>query len=111
MGAKLVRLQHCASCGSTLGSGKRFRAALRLVRDDEEVRTLAKAYGPRSKTAHAGQLHGSELAVGVFVIPGTLQPSPTLEFTWGQAYRMKKAARDLLKLALNEGLPPLVHRE
>jgi len=105
IGAKLSRLDRCEACGTMIGAGKRFRAALRLVRDETESAALAKAYGPRSKTAHEGRLYGTEAVLGTFLTPGMMSPQPQFEFVWGQVYRVKKAACDLLLQGLQGKLP------
>jgi hypothetical protein len=68
MGSELVELTKCACCDKCpvdVGGGKRFRAAAETVLSKREASKLYKmAYDLRSKTAHEGQLHGTESALG-----------------------------------------------
>ena len=88
-----------------LCAAERFRKALRLVREEEDAAVLSKASSPRSKTVHAGRLHGAESVFGAFTFPGFLTSDPVLDFTWGLAFRMRNASRDLLHLAFTRGVP------
>jgi len=106
VGARLWPQQCCETCNAVTGSTDRFRRALRIVvTDEEEAKQLTKAYGPRSRTAHAGELHGSETLPGVFPSPSFFSPDPAMTFTWELVFRMGRAARRLLVLALKEELP------
>jgi hypothetical protein len=103
IGEKLVRSERCSSCGTVLRSGDRFRTALRLAVSEPEAKILEKVYGPRSRTAHSGRLHGSEPWRGA-------PPLPTF-FTLGAAERFEveigqlgRAAAILLRLVLQNQL-------
>jgi hypothetical protein len=80
----------------------RFRAALRLVAADEEVRRLGAAYTPRSKTVHQGRLHGGETTPGMF--NSSWGADPIREFDW-MVWGMRSASRKLLETAVRGELP------
>jgi hypothetical protein len=88
-----------------IGSAERFRRALALVVPDENRRrALARAaYGQRSTTAHAGRLHGGEVAPGTFAHPSFFSRDEVLEFT-RQLYAIRDASRNLLLHVLRDRL-------
>lgn len=103
IGAMLGELRRCNECGTMIGSAERFRRALALVVPDEDRRkSLARAaYGQRSTTAHAGRLHGGEVAPGTFVHPSFFSKDEVMEFTM-QLYAIRDASRDLLLRVLRD---------
>jgi hypothetical protein len=105
IGSKLTDLHRCRECGSRVGSGERFRRALALVLPEEEASALAKSYKPRSGTVHSGKLHGTEARVGALAFPAFLTEDPVDDFVMRLLYKMRKASRALLTLALTGSLP------
>lgn len=99
LGAKLVPLKRCEccdNCTAMVGSGRRFREALKLVLPRKEVRQLEEVYERRSKTAHEGRLHGDEVA-GMFFPPRVFAPRPeNLDFRYQLVWKMRNASRKLL---------------
>lgn len=97
IGAKLEDLRRCECCSEctiNVGSGRRFRQALKLVMTSREARALASAYDRRSKIAHEGALLGGEDHGGA--------PSPaelfaprldTEDFVYQTLWSMKDASR------------------
>ena len=108
IGAKLGEMERCECCGTITGSTERFRRALALVIDDEEERkALARmAYGRRSKTAHAGQLHGTEAAPGTLVSGASFFSQNAGTQFMMNVFAVRKASRDLLLRILRDGLMP-----
>jgi hypothetical protein len=104
IGGKLFDVSRCERCGAVLGSTDRFRKTLRIVLSEEEAKVLDKAYTPRSKTAHAGVLHGMETVFGfvnieIFdMIAGTGPRS----FAFSVVRKMRQASRKLLEKILRE---------
>jgi hypothetical protein len=103
MGSKSHELTRCTACGSTLGAGERFRESLRLVRSEPQAEALARAYRPRSKTAHAGQLFGTESQFGGIAFPKTFTSEPTFDFSFRTLEDMRLASRDVLLRELARG--------
>jgi hypothetical protein len=106
VGAQLFPLRRCKECGSQVGSGKAFRQALRLALPENEAQLLDATYGVRSKTAHEGQLHGSEPTFGMTTGPSFWGPNPAFAFEWQQLWMLRKAARVLIERDLSGTLPP-----
>jgi hypothetical protein len=98
----LFKEEKCETCAAHTHVTNRFRATLRLVLPDEKANQLGAAYSPRSRTVHQGRLHGSETSPGIF---GFSWNDPLREFDWETVYLMATASRDLLRLALERGLP------
>jgi hypothetical protein len=108
MGSRLVELKKCSCCGQCsvrVGANKRFREAIKLVREPTDAKQLGAAYNARSLTAHEGRLHGGEERHGSF---------PTMRFFSGERMQMfrltevwplRDASRDLLLLALEGRFP------
>ncbi len=107
LGARLVRLKHCNICGATQGSVERFRSALGHVVTPDEAAELTATYRTRSKTAHAGNLHGTEVFAGAFYPPGlfSLSSPQSRDSFFGVVFRLRLACRKLLELALKHGIP------
>jgi hypothetical protein len=108
LGARLVKLKHCKTCGASKGSAERFRSALRHVVSAADASLLAEMYKPRSTTAHAGRLHGTEAFGGAFLPPGffgvlSLKSPDSFSIV---VYRMRIACRKLLEFALKGDFPP-----
>jgi hypothetical protein len=108
IGTKLGELERCKTCGTIIGSSERFRRALALVVADEDKRkALARmAYGRRSKTAHAGQLHGTEAAPGTLVSGASFFSQNAGTQFLMNLYAVRKASCDLLLRILRDGLVP-----
>ena len=105
LAGKLYRLERCKTCGSPVGNARSFRAAIRLVLPEEEARILDVVYGDRSKTVHAGRLHGGETVFGALP-PGILSDRSTYDFRWRTLWSLRGAANRLLARALKGELPP-----
>jgi hypothetical protein len=90
-------LPRCPTCNMVTGSGQRFRDALATVLSRDEVELVGNAYDHRSKTAHAGHLHGSEDVLGMFPIPRLFSRDVArLGFEFGTVHLAAKASRELL---------------
>jgi hypothetical protein len=100
IGAKLQPLRRCeccSSCQSSVGAGRRFREALKLVLPGTEVKYLAAFYEQRSKTVHEGRLHGDELTIGAWPHLRVFAPRPMFEeFRYQVVWKTRKASRLLL---------------
>ena len=94
--------QACDTCGKEKGQAVAdFRRALALVVDSDNVKPLSDAvYGPRSATAHAGALHGTEDVFGLVLQPGMVGPSRETDFVWFALHPLKSAAELLLQRQL-----------
>jgi hypothetical protein len=99
VGARIWELPRCGACGVVMKSAERFRNALRLVAP-QKADDLGRLYGNRSRTVHAGQLHGSELFFGPLPGLGPFTYDPVLQFSTGEVYDLARAARALLELTL-----------
>lgn len=88
------------------GSSQKFRCALRLVCSDEEADRLGRAYDVRSKTAHAGRLHGGEDLAGAVMSMRVVAPEDWRLFQLLNVVPLRKASHDLLLLGLTGTLPP-----
>jgi hypothetical protein len=87
-------LPTCPTCHSITGSTSRFRRALQRVLSDEDAKDLSESYSKRSKTVHAGLLHGKEVA---FQSHPQRFHLPENEGTFGfQQRSLQQACRDLL---------------
>jgi hypothetical protein len=107
IGTKLYQLKRCETCNTVFGSTERFRAALRLVLPENDVKHLTTAVYPRrSGTAHDGVLHGIENMFGA-AFPGFFEilapPSPTT-FSWSVLREIRHANRSLLERLLSAQL-------
>jgi hypothetical protein len=102
--ARMWRLRHCKCCGVVMKSGERFRNALKFV-TPQKADDLGKLYTLRSRTVHAGQLHGSELFFGPLPSLGPFTHDQTLHFSIGEVHELGNAARQLLELTLRGALP------
>ena len=103
IGTRIFTLPRCPECGADRGYRRAFSAALRLVATEESAASLDGVYRERSKTAHAGVLHGMETtpgAVGFLYWSGF----DSVAFR-GRPVRMEAVARKLLKMALLDELP------
>lgn len=102
--SRLYRLQHCTACGASRGIGRAFKAALRNVVDEAEASVLDSVYSKRSKTVHAGVLHGGETRPGV-ISASIWSADPSRDFRWQTLRRLQGASRQLLEWALTTDLP------
>jgi hypothetical protein len=97
------KLPRCEMCGLTTGSSARFRAALERVMAKDDAAALGKVvYGHRSKTAHDGVLHGTELTHGSHPVQ-LLSEDPPTQFEYA-ARMLRIAVAHLLQMEL--GAPP-----
>jgi hypothetical protein len=102
IGARLVDLQRCKECGSSIGAGRRFREALKTVLPDDQIKTLAStAYNLRSKTGHEGQLFGDEHTFGYSSF-SLFQFDDADSFDYGLIWPIRKACRELIGALLRE---------
>jgi hypothetical protein len=94
------KLPRCVKCKAHTESTERFRSALRRVMDENRAAALAKVvYNQRSKTAHAGALHGTEFIVGAYEGASLMSDNPPAEFGY-TARVLRNAAAKLLRLEL-----------
>jgi hypothetical protein len=98
---RLFTQSRCPTCNAQEQVAGRFRAALKLVLDESEAERLGGAYNPRSLTVHQGRLHGFETVPGSAGF-GFHNPEHGFFVTVRQ---MRRAARELLLLALRRQLP------
>lgn len=100
LGPKLQKAEVCdccEKCDAVKDSGKRFRDALKLIYSGSQVKKLWKSYTYRSKTAHSGQMHGGEAAIGDRYHGGFFSPPPEHDdFRHMLLRQMRKACRELL---------------
>jgi hypothetical protein len=93
-------LPRCGECEAIKESGKRFRGSLRRVLPAGRADILGDAaYKFRSKTAHAGRLHGNESSFGLFSPSNLLGTSKTAPFPT-LLFQLRLAAGRLLRLEL-----------
>lgn len=102
---RMFTLSRCKDCGARLGIAKSFRTALREVLPEDAAAELDFVYAARSKTVHAGRLHGGETAPGVFHT-GFWNADPTRDFRWRILWRLRDAAGLLVRKAIKDDLPP-----
>jgi hypothetical protein len=95
LGKRLVPAQEREANGST----EAFRRGLDQVLYVDEATRLAKAYRPRSSTAHGGRVHGTQASLGVDGVHGFLADDRSRDFEH-LLMGLQKAARRLLTLEL-----------
>ncbi|GHS86706.1 hypothetical protein AGMMS50218_07090 [Actinomycetota bacterium] len=93
----------CAECGSG-DIARSFRTIIREVLDETEAAQLDTVYTARSKTVHAGRLHGGETLPGVFQV-GFWSNRETQDFRWRALWSLKRAARLVLERSVAADLP------
>lgn len=93
--SKLFKFKRCKECSNRLGLGAGFKAALRKVVSEEEATALDPLYGARSKTVHAGTLHGGETTPGI-LFRGPWSQDKAGDFRWRTLWRLRGATRLLL---------------
>jgi hypothetical protein len=99
---RLFKEERCRTCEAQTGVAERFRQAVRLVLPDDEARAVGAAYNPRSRTVHAGRLHGHEPT------PGRLFggfSDPAADFEYEMVLGLRRASAALLYQALSGRLP------
>jgi hypothetical protein len=101
VGARLVQLEHCNSCGSNTGARRRFQAALKLVLNDPEARKLLRNYDLRSGAAHGDLIEGQPLTVDNYTRAGMFYVSPEHELR-GRIWDMRQASKKVLENVLSE---------
>ena len=106
IGGVLAPSRRCKECGSLVGAGKAFKRALRVALPEGDARLLDAIYAVRSKTAHQGQLHGSEMRFGWSALgPSFWAADPKSSFEWQHLWALRKAARILLQHDVTGTLP------
>jgi hypothetical protein len=101
---RLFKLPHCESCKNRLHLSRSFKEALRIVLDEEEATLLDSVYNNRSLTVHQSLLHGGETTPGVF-FTGPWGANTAIDFRWQTLWKLRSAARSLLKWAVTNELP------
>ncbi|MET8997528.1 hypothetical protein [Amycolatopsis sp. NPDC004169] len=101
---KLFKFESCKKCRNRLGLGAGFKAALRKVLSEEEAAALDPVYSARSKTVHAGILHGGETTPGI-LFRGPWSRNNTDDFRWRTLLRLQRATRLLLAWAITNPWP------
>lgn len=104
LAGRLYKLERCETCRSPIGNARSFRAAIRLVLPEQDAGILDAVYGARSKTVHAGRLHGDETVPGA--LPLGIFSNSTHDFRWRTLWNLRGAATRLTALALKGELPP-----
>lgn len=107
IGARWVSLSKCRcceQCDQYIGYARRFREALKLVLASEDAKRLGRMYNKRSKTAHQGALHGTELRL--WSTPNTFIEDPADSFRYQELWYVRVAAGRLLRLLVEDQLPP-----
>ena len=103
----LYKGPRCTECGGSTGIARAFRATIREVLDEAEAAQLDTVYKARSKTVHAGRLHGGETLPGVFHV-GFWSNRETQDFRWRVLWSLKRAARLVLQRSITADLPTRV---
>jgi hypothetical protein len=101
---KLFKFERCKQCANRRGLGAGFKAALRKVLSEEKAAALDHVYGARSKTVHAGKLHGGEATPGI-LFRGPWSRNNADDFRWRTLFRLQEATRLLLTWAIANPWP------
>jgi hypothetical protein len=104
----LFHEERCKSCSNHMHIGNKFLETLKLVIEERELEVVRSIYGSRSTTVHKGKLHGPELTLGTPLF-SMLSIDPTSSFKFHSVSIIKKAARQLLVMALRNQLPGRTH--
>ncbi|MET8969187.1 hypothetical protein [Streptomyces hydrogenans] len=94
----------CDECGGHTSIAAKFRQTLKMVLSETEVEALRPVYGSRSRTVHTGRLHGPEMLPGALSF-SVFRETPEVDFEWRFLMPVKRAARELLSMALQGTLP------
>lgn len=105
--AKLFKFKRCNECSNRLGLGAAFKAALRKVLSEEAAAALDALYSARSKTVHAGTLHGGETTPGV-LFRGPWSQDNAGDFRWRTLWRLRGATRLLVAWCIANPWPARV---
>jgi hypothetical protein len=108
IGTRYADLERCGVCGSRTGAMQRFRSALAIVAEPDEIKELAKLYTHRSQGAHGGLIEGQPLSTGRVHSGGFFHVAPSGKLS-GRVWSARRVARGLLELGLRRGLPGDVH--
>lgn len=101
---RLFNHQRCGECRAPRYIAASFRAAIRVVLDEQDASELDAVYTSRSKTVHQGSLHGSETTPGALSI-GFWSADTNRDFRWRTLMRLRVAAGRLVRRALTDELP------
>jgi hypothetical protein len=103
--SKIFEENRCPACKNHKDITKTFKETLRLATNDIHViNRLSNIYSQRSKTVHAGKLHGAEGTSG-FTEASMLSRQPQDVFKWFTVDEIQKISRTLLKMGLLKELP------
>ncbi|WP_439381051.1 hypothetical protein [Amycolatopsis lexingtonensis] len=102
--SKLFKFERCKGCKNRLGLGAAFKASLRKVVSEEEAAALDSVYSARSKTVHAGRLHGGETTPGL-LFRGPWSKDTASDFRWQTLWRLRNATRLLLAWSIANPWP------
>jgi hypothetical protein len=107
IGARLIDLRRCKSCGSHIGATERFRTALATVLPPDEARKLGNiAYRDyRSKTGHEARLFGGEDTFGYSGFSKFTFDEADV-FFYGYLMPIRNACRQIIGKILREGPTP-----
>lgn len=101
----LYRYNRCPKCNGQKSIAYGFRTALREVLSEDAAKELDVLYGSRSKTVHAGKLHGGETTPGL-LSAGLFSGDTTEDFRLRKLPLLRRVARVLITRALLDELPP-----
>lgn len=101
----LYKHQRCPECNGQQNIAYGFRSALREVLSEDAANELDALYRSRSKTVHAGKLHGGETTPGL-LSAGLFSGDTTEDFRSRKLPLLRQVARVLLTRALLGELPP-----
>lgn len=82
--------------GSPVGANAKFRAGPQLVRDEDDVKELGRAFQRRSGTAHAGRLYGGENLFGLERLAATLMADAPSGRGRGRCHQRRQRSRRAL---------------
>lgn len=108
IGARFVPLTKCdccEQCTQHIGYAKQFREAMKLVLQAKAAKRLGQLYSKRSTTAHQGTLHGTEFRLRS--APNTFAQDPAEYFLYQNVWQVRAAACYLLRLMVEDLLPPM----
>lgn len=100
IGKKIIG-EKCSCCNKSTGYNQRFRAGVdEVVSDRKKAKEIYRLYESRSGTAHDGQLHGDEDALGSLHFPSMFAPSQSDMFIIRDLQLLRSVSRKLIIKAL-----------
>lgn len=105
LGEVFYKREKCEECQSSPGFRALFQAALELVIEPWEAKSLKSTYNRRSRTVHSGRFYGGERTSGNPTPFGHLKDDAPVHFSFGQLGRLRDASRRLLVSVFVDGFP------